>query len=251
MRDRISPFAIAWDFPWRRGLPRLCPRRKRGKPPSLPAAFSGRNGFSDSRESSRRRRPIPRSQSQVPSCPHHAALTIKQPALSLRPLREKASYASAGGRFKEWNPGFVKRFWEEDSEGKFDISVGKHLGGESLDGSGLAPGIQRQTSLAAGLLQKNFPVPTMFDGNLGQQQAAASAQRDDQTVAPDFHCRGMNREQAGENAQRDLQIESLFLRNRQETGIFESGGAGRFGHGTIQRRDGHGIAGASPKGAAA
>jgi hypothetical protein len=90
----------------------------------------------------------------------------------------------------------------------------------------------------------------VFDGNLGQQQAAASAQRDDQTVAPDFHCRGMNREQAGKNAQRDLQIESLFLRNRQETGIFESGGAGRFGHGTIQRRDGHGIADASPQVAA-
>ena len=47
------------------------------------------------------------------------------------------------GAFKEWNPEFVKRFSEADSEGKFDISVGKHLGGESLDGSGLAPGIQR------------------------------------------------------------------------------------------------------------
>jgi hypothetical protein len=57
----------------------------------------------------------------------------------------------------------------------------------------------------------------------------------------------MNREQAGENAKRNLQLESLFLRYRQETGIFESGGAGRLGHGTIQRRDGHGVADTSPK----
>ena len=61
---------------------------------------------------------------------------------------------------------------------------------------------------------------------------------------------GMNREQAGENAQRNLQLTSLFLRNRQETGIFESGGAGRFGRRTIQRCDGHGIPDASPKVAA-
>ena len=87
----------------------------------------------------------------------------------------------------------------------------------------------------------------MFDRNLGQQQAAASAQRNDQAVAPDFHCLGMNRQQAGENAQRNLQLKSLLLRHRQETGIFESGGAGRFGHGPIQRRDGHCVADASPK----
>src|SRR5229473_2657770 len=49
-------------------------------------------------------------------------------------------------------------------EGKFDIGVGKHLGGESLDRSALAPGVQRQTGFAAGLLQKSFPVPTVFDG---------------------------------------------------------------------------------------
>src|SRR6266481_6160224 len=66
-------------------------------------------------------------------------------------------------------------------------------------------------------------------------------------MAPDFHCLGMNREQAGQNAQRNLQLKSLFLRHRQETGIFESGGAGRFDHGTIQGRDGHGVAYASSK----
>ena len=69
---------------------------------------------------------------------------------------------------KVGNAEFVKRFSKQDSQGNFDIGVGKHLGGESLDGSGLAPGIQRQTSFAAGLLQKSFPVPTVFDGNLGQ-----------------------------------------------------------------------------------
>ena len=141
----------------------------------------------------------------------------------------------------------TKRFSEPDSAGNFDIGVGKDLGGKSLDGCGLAPGIQRQAGFAAGLLEKSFPVPTIFGGNLGQQQAAANAIGDEQTVAPDFHCLGMNREQAGEYAQRNLQLRSFFLGHRQETGIVESGGAGRFCHGAIQRRDGHGIADASPQ----
>jgi len=67
----------------------------------------------------------------------------------------------------ERNTESAKRFSEADSTGNFGIRVGKHLGGESLDGSGLAPGIQRQTSFAAGLLQKSFPIPTMFDRYLG------------------------------------------------------------------------------------
>ena len=87
----------------------------------------------------------------------------------------------------------------------------------------------------------------MLDGNLGQQQAAARALRDDQAVAPDFHRLGMNREQKGKHTQRNLQLKSLLLGYRQETGIFESGGTGRFGHGAIQRRNGHGITDASPK----
>ena len=132
-----------------------------------------------------------------------------------------------------------------DSAGLFDIGVAEDLGGESLDGCGLAPGIQRQTRFAADLLQKSFPVPTVFDGNLGQQQAAASAIGDEQAVAPDFHCLGMNWEEAGEHAQRNLELQSFFLRYWQETGIFESGGAGRFGHGAIQRRDGRSITDAS------
>ena len=138
-------------------------------------------------------------------------------------------------------------FSEADSAGKFYIRVGKDLGRERLDGCALAPGIQRQDSFAAGLLKKSFPVPTIFDWDLGQQQAASSAIRDEQAVAPDFHCRGMNRGQAGEHTQRNLQPKSFLVRHRQETGIFESSGARRLGHGAIQRRDGQGITDASSK----
>ena len=133
------------------------------------------------------------------------------------------------------------------SAGSFDIDVGKDLGGKSLYGCGLAPGIQRQAGFAAGLLEKSFPVPTIFDGNLGQQQAAANAIGDEQAVAPDFHCLGKNRDQAGEYAQRNLQLRSFFQGHRQETGIVESGGAGSFRHGAIQRRDGQRIPDASPQ----
>src|SRR5216684_4143430 len=134
-----------------------------------------------------------------------------------------------------------------NSAQSFDISVAEDLGRERLDGCALAPGIQRQASLAAGLLKKSFPVPTIFDWDLGQQQAASSAIRDEQAVAPDFHCRGMNRGQAGEHTQRNLQPKSFLVRHRQETGIFESSGARRLGHGAIQRRDGQGITDASSK----
>jgi hypothetical protein len=41
---------------------------------------------------------------------------------------------------------------EADSAGIFNIGIAKNLGGESLDGRGPAPGIQRQASFAAGLL---------------------------------------------------------------------------------------------------
>ncbi len=138
-------------------------------------------------------------------------------------------------------------FSEADSAGKFYIRVGKDLGRERLDGCALAPGIQRQASFAAGLLKKSFPTPTVFDWNLRQQQSASSAIRDEQPVAPDFHCLGMNRGQAGEHAQRYLQPKSFLLRHWQETGIFEGGGTGRLGHGAIQRCDGQGVADASPK----
>jgi len=127
------------------------------------------------------------------------------------------------------------------------IEIGKDLGCEGLDGCGFAPGIQGQISFAAGLLQKSLPVPTMFDGYLGKQEAAASALGDDQSVAPDFHCLGMNWKQKGKHAQGNLQFESLLLCHRHETGIFESSGPGRFGHSAIQRRDRQRIADASSK----
>ena len=87
----------------------------------------------------------------------------------------------------------------------------------------------------------------MFDGNLGEQQTAASALRDDQAVTPDFDRLGMNREQKGEHAQRNSKPGSLLPRHRRETGILESGGTRGFGHGAIERRDGHGITDASSK----
>ena len=91
----------------------------------------------------------------------------------------------------------VKRWSEADSAETLDVGVAKDLGGESLDGRGLLPGIERQASFAAGLLQESFPVPTIFEGNLGQQEAASSAIGDDQAVTSDFDCLGMNREETG------------------------------------------------------
>src|SRR5258708_23879620 len=59
----------------------------------------------------------------------------------------------------EGNAESVNRFSEVDLEGNFDITIGKTLGSESLDGSSLAPGIHRQTSFEGGLLQIRFSHP--------------------------------------------------------------------------------------------
>ena len=92
--------------------------------------------------------------------------------------------------------------------------ITKDLGSKSLDGCGVPPGIRWQARFAAGLPEKSLPVPILFDGNLGQEQAAARALRDDETVAPDFHRFGTNRDQTGKHAQRNLQSRSFFHRHR-------------------------------------
>ena len=62
-----------------------------------------------------------------------------------------------------------------DSACTFDLGIAKNLGGKRLKGCVLAPGIERQSSFAAGLIEKSLAVPILFHWNLGQEQAAVSA----------------------------------------------------------------------------
>ncbi len=126
-----------------------------------------------------------------------------------------------------------------------DIGVSKDFGGESLDRCVVSPGIPRQASLAARLFEKRLAIPMVFDRNLGQQEAAPVALRDNQTVAPNLDGLRTNRHEAGEHAQGNFQASGFFLPHGQESGVVESGSAGRFSDGSNQGGDGHGVTDAS------
>ena len=96
----------------------------------------------------------------------HVALTasLKQQRPAYFVLPETQGYESGGGRAQEW---YGRA--EQDSGGKIGVSVAKDLGGEGLDESVSAPGVDRQAGFAACLFEKGFAVPTVLDGNLRQQ----------------------------------------------------------------------------------
>ena len=50
-----------------------------------------------------------------------------------------------------------------------NVGIGKDFGRESLDAGAFTPRIVWQTGFAAGLLEKSYAVPGMFNWDLGQQ----------------------------------------------------------------------------------
>src|SRR5208282_2354430 len=74
------------------------------------------------------------------------------------------------------------------------IGVGKDFSGECLNDCIFAPGIERQTGFEAGLVEKSLPIPAIFGGHLGEEQATAGADGDHQAVPAYLDCAGMNRE---------------------------------------------------------
>ena len=79
--------------------------------------------------------------------------------------------------------------------------LSEDFGSKSLDDRARAPGIKRQSGFAAGLLEKSYAVPGVFQRNLGQQQSPPSMLADEQTVASDFHLFSGNGLRTRENAQ--------------------------------------------------
>src|SRR5690349_3635003 len=108
------------------------------------------------------------------------------------------------------------------------ITVAKNFCGEGFEGGAGLPCVWRQAGFSAGLLQKSGTIPSMLDGNLGQEQAAAATHRDQQTVPTDLHLLWPDGSQRRKDAERDLQIGKLIHLQRPEAGVIERGGAGGF-----------------------
>ena len=90
----------------------------------------------------------------------------------------------------------------------------------------------------------------MLDRYLGQEQAATSAQADEQAVASNFNVFGANGFGARQNAELNLQMGRFFFRDRAETTVVESGRTGGFGDRAIQGAGGQNIADAAAQFAA-
>jgi len=69
----------------------------------------------------------------------------------------------------------------------------KDFSGEGFDSGAVLPCVERQSGFAAGLLKKCGPVPCVLDGDLGQQQAAATVPGNEEPVASDFDLFGWDR----------------------------------------------------------
>src|SRR5712671_7158519 len=100
----------------------------------------------------------------------------------------------------------------------------KDFGSEGFNGRAFFPRIQRQTGFAAGLLQEGCAVPSVLDGDLGQEQAATAMPGNEKSVAAHFNLFGTEWLRRRENAELNFEMRSLFLVNRGKAVILESRG---------------------------
>ena len=66
----------------------------------------------------------------------------------------------------------------------------KDFGSEGFNGRAFLPCVRRQSRFAAGLLQEGCAVPSVLDGDLGQEQAATAVPSDEKSVAAHFNLFG-------------------------------------------------------------
>ncbi len=107
-------------------------------------------------------------------CLHHHRTS---PQLTSFCIEGKGTKVGVALRMEMQSP--PRKFLRAHSTRIFGVVIAKYLSGESFDGCVFTPGIERQAGFAAGLLEKSFGAPIVFDGNLGQEQAAAAAERND------------------------------------------------------------------------
>ena len=153
-------------------------------------------------------------------------------------LQRRQGYESGGVKQDDWNAESVKGFRKPDSAGTSTSASQKTSAVKASMVAALRQASSGRPALRQVCSRKVSRSQPYSTGTWGSSRPRRAPSEMTQAVAPDFHGLGMNREEAGEHAQRNLQLQSFFLGHRQESGIVESGGAGRFGHGAIQRRDG-------------
>lgn len=128
---------------------------------------------------------------------------------------------------------------------RLDGLIAEYFRDKGLDGCAFLPCVEGQPGLAAGLLEESGAIPFVFDGDLGQEQAAAAVLSDEETVASDFDFFGVNRLRGRENAELDFEMRSFVRGYGRKAVVVESGGTRGFRDSTIDRTGGKHIANAS------
>ena len=92
----------------------------------------------------------------------------------------------------------------------------------------MPPGVGGQAGFQAGLLKKLFAVPVPFLGHLRQEEPAASAARNQQSMPSHFDLLGSNIHQRGKYGNLDMQGGKFGGLNGVEAGVVKSCGARRI-----------------------
>lgn len=111
--------------------------------------------------------------------------------------------------------------------------IAEYFGGKGFDGCALSPCVQGQAGFAASLFEERGAVPSVFDRDLGQQQASVAMLANEQTVVADFDFFGGNRLWGRENTQLDFEIRSLVGSDGGKAIVVERGGTRGFRDGAI------------------
>src|SRR5687767_10464824 len=87
----------------------------------------------------------------------------------------------------------------------------EHLGLEPPDDGGALPRVHRQAGFVTGLREETFGIPAPLDGDLGEQQAAAPAALDEETMTADLDLAdALDPLERPQNRELDVQIGKLI-----------------------------------------
>lgn len=99
----------------------------------------------------------------------------------------------------------------------------------------IAPGAKGKMGLATSFRKELLRAEVMFNGDLGEQEAAMGSPRNQQAMAANFDLFGKNRNRSGEQRYFDVQVVEFLGSHRREARILQCR-TGRRPYNTIRKR---------------